>query len=133
MSGLEEETKTAEDLLEKKSLSQPSRLGSSAKLKGEWVCDEDVIVQGHLQGKIDSGDHDLHIGREAKVHADVRGKNITILGNVFGNVTASGKILVGKEAKMTGDLSAPQIAIQDGAKFKGAVKMIPKPTRPTLT
>ena len=126
MSELEEETKTEEDLLEKRSLSQPSRLGSSAKLKGEWVCDEDVIIQGHLQGKIDSGNHDLHIEREAKVQADIQGKNITILGNVTGNVTASGKILVGKEAKMIGDLSAPQIAIQDGAKFKGTVKMLPK-------
>ncbi len=114
------------DLLEKRSLSQLSKLGSTAKLKGEWVCDEDVIIQGHLQGKIDSGDHDLHIEREAKVQADIRGKNITILGKVTGNVTASGKILIGNEAKMIGDLSAPQIAIQDGAKFKGSVKMLPK-------
>ncbi len=126
MSKLEEETKTAEDLLEKRFLSQPSRLGSTAKLKGEWICNEDVIIQGHLQGKIDLGNHDLHIEREAKVLADIRGKNITILGKVTGNVTASGKILVGKEAKMIGDLSAPQIAIQDGAKFKGTVKMLPK-------
>jgi len=61
MSKLEEETKTAEDLLEKRFLSQPSRLGSTAKLKGEWICNEDVIIQGHLQGKIDLGNHDLHI------------------------------------------------------------------------
>ena len=126
MSELEEEAKTTENLLEKRALSQSSRLGSTAKLKGEWVCDEDVIIQGHLQGKIDSGDHDLHIEREAKVQADILGKNITILGKVTGNVTASGKILVGKEAKIIGDLSAPQIAIQDGAKFKGTIKMIPK-------
>jgi cytoskeletal protein CcmA (bactofilin family) len=119
---------TMSDPLEKRSLSQPSRLGSTANLKGEWVCDEDVIIQGHLQGKIDSGDHDIHIEREAKVQADIRGKNITILGKVTGNVTASGKILVGKEAKMIGNLSAPQIAIQDGAKFKGTVNMLPKTT-----
>ena len=126
MSELEEKTKTAEDPLEKRSLSQPSRLGSTAILKGEWICDEDVIVQGQLQGKIDSGDHDLHIAREATVRANIRGKNITILGKVTGNVAASGQISVGKDAEMIGDLSAPQIAIQDGAKFKGTVKMLPK-------
>jgi cytoskeletal protein CcmA (bactofilin family) len=126
MPELEEETKTAEDLLAKRSLPQPSRLGSTAKLIGEWVCDEDVIIQGHLQGKIDSGDHDLRIERKATVEANIRGKNITILGKVKGNVTASGQILVGPDAEMIGDLSAPQIAIQDGAKFKGTVKMLPK-------
>jgi cytoskeletal protein CcmA (bactofilin family) len=128
MSELEEETKTTEDPLEKRSPSQPSRLGSTAILKGEWVCDEDVIVQGQVQGKIESGDHDLHIEREATVKANIRGKNITILGKVTGNITASGQILVGKDAEMIGDLSAPQIAIQDGAKFKGTVKMLPKTT-----
>jgi cytoskeletal protein CcmA (bactofilin family) len=52
-------------------------------------------------------------------------KNIMVLGKVTGNITASGKILVGKEAKMIGDLSAPQIAIQEGAKFKGRIAMLP--------
>lgn len=113
----EEETKTTP---------QSSRIGFTAKLKGEWICDEEVIIQGQIQGKIDSGDHDLHVEKGATAKADIRGKNITILGNVTGNVTASGKILVGKEAKMIGGLSAPQIAIQDGAKFKGTIKMLPK-------
>ena len=125
MSELEEETKTAEDPLEKRPLPQTSRLGSTAKLKGDWICDEDVIIKGHLQGKIDLGDHDLLIEKEATIKADIQGKNITILGKVAGNITASGKILVGKEAKMIGDLSAPQIAIQEGAKFKGRVAMLP--------
>jgi cytoskeletal protein CcmA (bactofilin family) len=113
----EEETKTTP---------QTSRIGSTAKLKGEWICDEEVIIQGQIQGNVDSGDNDLHVEKGATVKADIRGKNITILGNVTGNVTASGKILVGKEAKMIGGLSAPQIAIQEGAKFKGTVKMLPK-------
>ncbi len=125
MSDMEKETNAAEDPHEKRLLLPSSKLGSTSTLKGEWKCDEDVIIQGHLQGKIDSGDHDIHIEKEAKVEAEIQGKNITIFGKVIGNVTASGKILVGKEARLTGDLSAPQIAIQEGAKFKGSVKMLP--------
>ena len=113
---------------EKKTTPQPSRIGSTTKLKGEWICDEKVIIQGHIQGKVDSGEHDLHVEKGATVKAEIKGNNITILGNVTGNVTASGKILVGEEAKMIGSLSAPQIAIQEGAKFKGTVKMLPKTT-----
>jgi cytoskeletal protein CcmA (bactofilin family) len=126
MPELAEEAKTTDDSIERKSLPQPSRIGSTTKLKGEWTCDEEVIIQGQIQGKVDSGDHDLNVEKGATVKADIRGKNITILGNVTGNVTASGKIVVGKEAKIIGVLSAPQIAIQDGAKFKGTVKMLPK-------
>jgi cytoskeletal protein CcmA (bactofilin family) len=85
-----------------------------------------VIIEGNFQGKIDSRSHDLRIEKQATVKADIQGKNITILGNVTGNITASRKILIGKEARITGDLSAPQIAIQEGAKFKGSVKMLPK-------
>lgn len=125
MSGLEEDTKTSEDPREKRYLSESSRLGSTVELNGEWVCDEDVTIEGHFQGKIDLRNHDLHIKRGANVQADIRGKNITIQGKVTGNITASAKIIVGKEAKMIGDLSAPQIAIQEGAKFKGSIAMLP--------
>jgi cytoskeletal protein CcmA (bactofilin family) len=104
----------------------PSRIGSTATLKGEWACEENVIIEGRFQGKIDSGNHDLHIEKAATVDADIQGKNITIFGKFTGNITASGKILVGEKARITGDLSAPQIAIHDGAKFKGSVKMLPK-------
>jgi len=126
MPEFKETPRSIEDPPENESLSYPSRLGPTAKLNGEWVCDEDVVIAGHFQGKIDSGNHDLHIEKEATVQAEILGKNITILGKVTGNVTASGKISVGKEAQVIGDLSAPQIAIQDGARFRGTVKMHPK-------
>lgn len=105
---------------------ESSRLGPTATLNGEWICDEDVIIEGKLEGKIDSKNHDLRIEKEAKVKADIQGKNITIHGKVTGNITATRKILIGEEARITGDLTAPQIAIQEGAKFKGSVKMLPK-------
>ena len=125
MSEMEEGRKTAEDLLEKRSSQQSARLGSSGKLVGEWVCDADVFILGHFQGKIDSENHDIQIDKGAKVKADIQGKNIAVLGEVTGNITASGKILIGEEAKMIGNLSAPQIAIKEGAKFKGSVLMVP--------
>lgn len=120
-----EKAQTTMDSAEKKSFPQSSKLGSTATLKGEWSCEEDVIIEGKFQGTIDSGGHDLYIEKQAVVKADIRGKNITILGKVTGNVTCSGKIMVGSDAKIIGDLSAPQVAIQEGAKFKGSIKMLP--------
>jgi cytoskeletal protein CcmA (bactofilin family) len=115
MPELEETTKTAP---------RASTIGPTAKLKGEWTCDEEVVVQGTVQGKIDSGNHSLRIEKGATANADIRGKNIIIKGKVTGNVTASEKIVIGEEAEMIGDLTAPQISIREGARFKGTVKMI---------
>ena len=126
MPGLKQTTKAEEYSSEQSPPSQPSRLGPTAMLKGEWSCDEDVIIEGHFQGKIDSRKHDIQIEKGAEIKADIQGKNITVQGKVTGNITASGKILAAKEARITGDLSAPQIAIQEGVKFKGTIKMLPK-------
>ncbi len=123
MPELKEELEITEDSVKKKPQFQSSRIGSTAVVKGEWVCNEDMLIEGKFQGKLNAKDHDLHIEKEATVKADLQGRNILIMGKVTGNVTASGKILIGADAKMTGDLSAPQISIQDGARFKGTVKM----------
>ena len=100
MPELEEKAKTTEATLEKRSQSQTSRLGSTAKLTGEWICDEEVIIEGQIQGKVDSGNHDLRIEREAKVQATLQGKNITILGKVTGNVTRLKEVMQEKEVTL---------------------------------
>jgi cytoskeletal protein CcmA (bactofilin family) len=102
-----------------------SRLGSTTKFVGELTCQEDVIIEGAFQGKIDSKDYGIHIEKNALVKADIRGKNIAISGKVSGNISATEKIIIRKGALMTGDLSAPRISIEEGAQFKGTVKMLP--------
>jgi cytoskeletal protein CcmA (bactofilin family) len=99
-----------------------ARLGPSLFLKGELSGEEDVVIEGHYKGKIDLANHNILVGRGAKVEADIRVKNITINGIVEGNIDASGKIFISKEGQLKGDLKAPKISIMEGAKFKGGVK-----------
>ena len=100
-----------------------ARLGPSLFLKGELSGEEDVVIEGQYKGKIDLENHNILVGREAKVKGDIRVKNITINGAVEGNIDASGKIFISKEGQMKGDLKAPKISIMEGAKFKGSVKI----------
>lgn len=100
-----------------------SRFGPSLFLKGELSGNEDLIIDGHFQGKIDLKNHSLIIGTEGKVEADIQAKNIIINGNVKGNIFASGKVFISEEAQMDGNISASVISIMDGAQFKGSVKM----------
>jgi len=100
-----------------------ARLGPSIFLKGELSGEEDVVIEGQYKGKIDLANHNILVGRGAKVEADIRVKNITIYGTVEGNIDASGKIFISQEGQMKGDLKAPKISIMEGAKFIGGVKI----------
>ncbi len=100
-----------------------ARLGPSLFMKGELSGKEDVVIEGQYKGKIDLMNHNILVGRGAKVEADIRAKNITIHGTVEGNIDASGKIFISQEGQMKGDLKAPKILIMEGAKFMGGVKI----------
>jgi cytoskeletal protein CcmA (bactofilin family) len=125
MSDSEKDVKDTRNFLKQEGQTSFSRLGSATNFKGELTCQEDVIIEGTFQGKIDSTGHSIHIEKEAHIKADIRGKNIAIMGHVSGNISATNKIFIGKGAFMNGDLSAPRISIQEGAKLKGTVKMLP--------
>ena len=100
-----------------------ARLGPSLFLEGELSGKEDVVIEGQYKGKIDLTNHNILVGRGAKVEADIRAKNITIHGTVEGNIDASGKIFISEEGQMKGDLKAPKISIMEGARFMGGVKI----------
>jgi len=111
-----------------------SRIGASLSFKGDLNGEEDLVIEGQFHGKIDLRNHNLKVEQGGVVKANVQAKNITIEGEVNGNIFASGKVLITKEGQMKGDIFAPRISIADGAQFKGSVKMkegIEKITIPT--
>jgi len=108
---------------------KPSRLGSTLILKGELSGEEDVVIEGNFQGKINLTNHNLIIEKGAKVEAEIFVKNITLNGHVIGNIYASEKVFISPDGQMEGDIHASRISIMDGAQFKGSIKMesIPEP------
>ncbi|MFQ6109364.1 MAG: polymer-forming cytoskeletal protein [Candidatus Aminicenantales bacterium] len=107
-----------------------SRLGPSFFFSGKISGDEDLVIDGSFKGKIDLKNHNLLLKQSGKIEADIHARNVTILGQMKGNINASGKVFISKEAQMTGDISAFRISIAEGAQFKGSIKMstsIPQP------
>ena len=100
-----------------------SRVGASLSFNGELNGQEDIVIEGQFQGKIDLKNHNLKVEQGGKVKANIQVKNITIIGEVDGNIYASGKVFISKEGQLKGDIFAPRISIADGAQFKGSVKM----------
>lgn len=100
-----------------------ARFGSSFNLKGEISGDEDLIIEGRFQGKINLKNHSLLVEQTGNIKADIRAKNVTIKGSIEGNIYASGKVFISKNGDVKGDITSPKISIMEGAGFKGSVKM----------
>ena len=99
-------------------------LGPTVDMHAELKGNEDLVILGKLQGSIDIKNNNLIIEKSAEVTAEIRARNITIKGKVSGNIYASGKVYIEREAQVFGDLSAARISIVEGAQYKGSMKMI---------
>jgi cytoskeletal protein CcmA (bactofilin family) len=98
-------------------------IGQTIFIKGELTGTEDLTIEGRVEGKIELKDHNLTIGPNGKIKADVFAKSIVITGELLGNAFASEKVEITNAGILKGDIVAPRIVIADGAQFKGSVDM----------
>jgi cytoskeletal protein CcmA (bactofilin family) len=99
-------------------------LGRGLVIHGEITSDEDLTIEGFLNGDIHlPGEASLVIGEHGRVEADLRGGHVTIFGNVKGTVSATRRIELAPSAVVEGNLSANLIVIADGASFHGSIDM----------
>ena len=98
-------------------------IGQSIHIKGELTGNEDLTIEGKVEGKIFLKDHNLTIGANGKITAEITAKTVMVLGEVSGNITADDKVEVATSGSMRGDITAPRVVLADGAKFKGAIDM----------
>ncbi len=109
-------------------------IGKSVTIKGEIISREDLFVDGEIDGTLEAQEHRITIGPNGKVEAGIKAREIVILGTVHGNVEASDKIDIRKDAKLVGDIKTTRIIIEDGAFFKGSIDIArpeaPKPAPP---
>lgn len=96
-------------------------IGKSVVIKGQIISREDLYLDGELEGSVELQEHRLTIGPNGRVHANVKAREIVIIGTVHGNVEASDKIEIRKEARLVGDIRTARIVIEDGAYFKGSI------------
>lgn len=109
--------------------SEPSKggrivnIGPSIQIKGELQGDEDLTIDGRVEGKIELRDHNLTIGPNGKIKADLHANTIVIAGDVQGNAYAKERVEIAPTGRLNGDIASPRITIADGAHFKGSVDM----------
>jgi len=97
-------------------------IGSSIVIDGEISGDEDLVILGTVKGRIGLKES-LFVESSGVIEADIETANVEVSGQVTGNISASEKVELKADCKVTGDIRAPRILIADGAIFKGNVDM----------
>jgi len=100
-----------------------STIGRTLVFKGDLTAEEDLLIQGRVEGKIRHGAANLTIGPFADVRADIVARHVLVQGKIVGNVHASESVIVEPSANVRGDIHAPRIGLREGAKFKGRIDM----------
>src|SRR5690242_10165177 len=100
-----------------------ARLGSSLHVKGEITGNEDLQIDGTVEGLVQLDDRKLTVGASAKVTADIVSREVVVYGNVKGNLRARDRIEIKKDGSVVGDLTTARIMIEDGAYFKGSIEI----------
>jgi cytoskeletal protein CcmA (bactofilin family) len=98
-------------------------IGKSVIIKGELSGSEDLTIEGQVEGRIELKGNVLTIGPNGRIKAEIFAKSIVVQGEVHGNITASERADIRDNGSVDGDLSAPRIAIAEGAHFRGSIDM----------
>jgi cytoskeletal protein CcmA (bactofilin family) len=99
-----------------------SVLGPTLYFKGDLSAEEDLLIQGRVEGSITHTQR-LTIGLQGTVKANIRAQLIIIEGTVDGDLQAEKSVVVKETAKVCGNIVAPSVSIQEGACFRGNIDM----------
>lgn len=98
-------------------------IGRSIQIEGAVRGNEDLRIEGDVSGTVELKDSSLTIGKEGKVRADVYAKSIIVDGTTEGDLYATDRIVVHVNAQVRGNITAPKVGVEEGAKFKGSIEM----------
>jgi cytoskeletal protein CcmA (bactofilin family) len=100
-------------------------VGAKTTFKGEISGDEDILVEGRVEGQIRIT-RDIRVGPTGNVKASIDAQSIVVSGEVTGDCSATSRVEIQASGKLTGNIRAPKIVIAEGAMFKGNSDMSPR-------
>jgi cytoskeletal protein CcmA (bactofilin family) len=105
---------------------QFAHLGKSVFVKGDITGNEDVYVDGQVEGTIQLPGNSLTIGPNGRVHANIAARNLIVGGSLDGNIQVTERTEFRRTAVVNGDVQSKRIAIEEGAYFNGKLEIVPE-------
>jgi cytoskeletal protein CcmA (bactofilin family) len=100
-----------------------ANFGKSIVFKGDLSGEEDLEIEGRVEGQVHLPNHQLTIGAHGRVAAHVQAKLVVVVGHVAGDVIASERVEVQATGVVDGDIHSPRLLIQEGAVVNGKIEM----------
>jgi cytoskeletal protein CcmA (bactofilin family) len=101
-----------------------SNLGRGVRVEGKIFSDQDLQVDGEVDGTLEIHNHNLIVGPQARVKADINAQNVSIVGVAEGTIEASDRVELCSQCRVVAHIKTRRIAIHDGAYFKGNIEVV---------
>jgi cytoskeletal protein CcmA (bactofilin family) len=98
-------------------------IGPSIAIKGDVTGEEDLVIEGRIEGKILLKSNSVTIGRNGRVKANVYANSIVVEGEVEGDLIGKDEVIVRQSGKVKGNVAAPKVVLDSGARFQGSIDM----------
>jgi len=98
-----------------------SVIGSTLIFKGELVADEDLVIEGQVEGTIAHHKKNLTVGKQGRVKADIGASSVIVEGQLVGDIHGEKLVTLASSADVTGNIFCRRIVIEDGARFDGKI------------
>ena len=100
-------------------------IGSTVVIDGNITSAEDLIIEGKVSGTITATGHEVTVGQSGQLKANINAKIVRIEGKIEGDISGGEKVIISKTGNVLGNIDAPRVTLEDGAKFKGSIEMDP--------
>jgi cytoskeletal protein CcmA (bactofilin family) len=101
-------------------------IGRAVTIKGEIHSEEDLYIDGKVEGILDLKDHKLTVGPNGRADTNITAREVVVMGTVHGNIEAQQKITIRKDGNLIGNIKTTGIIIEDDAYFKGSIDIVMK-------
>lgn len=98
-------------------------IGKSVQIRGEVKGNEDLVVEGLVEGTVTLSEHRLTIGANARVTANVTARDVVVQGHLQGDIHAAGRVELRSGSHVNGDIRAARLSVEDNAIFSGKVEL----------
>ena len=120
----------SKDLSQKKS-NEKTIIGENITIEGDIRGQEHLVIEGSVKGNVELEEHNFALGSKGRVEGKIHAQNISISGQMIGNIKTQGKVEITEDADFLGEIHARSISVQNGAYFSGSVKLNREPDRKT--
>jgi cytoskeletal protein CcmA (bactofilin family) len=98
-------------------------IGPTIRIKGDMSGDEDLLVEGLVEGTMELSKNQVTVGKEGRINAAITARLVEVEGRIDGDITGHEQVVLRRSGQVRGNIAAPRVTLEDGCRFKGSIDM----------